>query len=107
MINRPSDVTNFNGLLQSAQAALNNEKDEMDPNVMDAAKELRALLSVSPLVRGKWWLTTVQFSLVIRELYVKPLQKFQVQIILQYSNLILNVRPILIPCPDLPFVSSA
>ena len=53
MINRPSDVTNFNGLLQSAQAALNNEKDEMDPNVMDAAKELRALLSVStafPLV---------------------------------------------------------
>ena len=47
MINRPSDVTNFNGLLQSAQAALNNEKDEMDPNVMDAAKELRALLSVS------------------------------------------------------------
>lgn len=45
LINRPSDVTNFNGLLQSAQAALNNEKDEMDPNVMDAAKELRALLS--------------------------------------------------------------
>ena len=58
MINRPSDVTNFNGLLQSAQAALNNEKDEMDPNVMDAAKELRALLSVSTVMIFKSRLLT-------------------------------------------------
>ena len=66
MINRPSDVTNFNGLLQSAQAALNNEKDEMDPNVMDAAKELRALLSVSTVMIFKSRLLILKNQRTIR-----------------------------------------
>ena len=66
MINRPSDVTNFNGLLQSAQAALNNEKDEMDPNVMDAAKELRALLSVSTVMIFKGRLLSLKNLRTIR-----------------------------------------
>ena len=48
-MNRPPDVTNFNGLLSSTQQALQADA-ELDENVTQAAKELRSLLNVSSFI---------------------------------------------------------
>jgi len=56
LVNRPADVSNFTGLLQSAQAALSHDQNQtgnenstqMDPQVANAAQELRNLLNVRP-----------------------------------------------------------